>query len=682
MKVLKTDELDNIKIDNLYTFLSKTNNITNKININNNIIWNIIYLRKIFNKSIKSKRSRKEIIKFNYVITNNNEIICFFSLHFIRKDADIDIVDLSFIITENYYNTETIKLIQEEYNRLSQANSNLCILAVYIPINLIKAEKTIDNATEKNSNNIIENCEFQMAFMDNKTYQEENLVYYYINNDQDYKTDITRGNIIQLLMKQYGLNEIINPRSELRISRKLTQKSLSIHEYKVITKNIFDIKEIQDLPEYDYDYFNIYSVKFFSFISYLLQNKNPNIHDFIMKRFFSSLKFNKYIFNIYFALFNYIYKLGYINTIHDSIFDIKYLTNVNNQFIQQINNFYIEKILLKNNKKNLIITNSIDTIKYFNKFKIDIIRTKNLFNFNEDVDTIKKLNNNNIFITNNNREFKQILQKNNTKYNYIFIENNYPTLDMLLLNANILCKISYIITTILSALKHIHFGGSLYISMIIGNFNIPSIKKIFALIISLFESYNFENLGGSIRNYILFNNFKGLNNTNEKIINSLLNIFSDFEKNEFDFDDLYEILISNKFTYHINNDNLNELLKDNSITNLNNNNLQNNLKNKLINKTIPYDILKFPIINELNINTFIKKHRTKIINNYEKYQKIFIKSYEKNNNSTLNKKHFINMIIQYYIVLFQFVEKYNLIDDVNIDTIINLLQTKKQNNIE
>ena len=78
MKVIRTDDLDNSDVDKLYSFLMKTDNIINKSNVNN-IIWSVIYLRKIFNKSIKSQKSQKERIKYNYIITNNDEIICFFS---------------------------------------------------------------------------------------------------------------------------------------------------------------------------------------------------------------------------------------------------------------------------------------------------------------------------------------------------------------------------------------------------------------------------------------------------------------------------------------------------------------------------------------------------------------------------------------------------------------------------
>jgi hypothetical protein len=102
----------------------------------------------------------------------------------------------------------------------------------------------------------------------------------------------------------YNLDSIIQRREgTLQLSR-ITKKRTSAPEIKIITKDIYDIHEIQNLPEYDYDFFKMYSMKFLFIFEYLI-NINMSVHDFVMKRFFpGSLLYNENLYKIYVKIVN------------------------------------------------------------------------------------------------------------------------------------------------------------------------------------------------------------------------------------------------------------------------------------------------------------------------------------------------------------------------------------------
>jgi hypothetical protein len=643
MKLLKTDELDENELDKLYSFLMQSGNFINKFNINN-IIWSIIYLRKIFNKSYKSKKNNKERVKYNYIITNSDEIICFFTLHYIKKDNNISIADLTLILKNKEHLEKIFNIIQTEFQELSSIMSNINLLSIYIPNKELVLVQNISN-----------NIDFELGFLDNITYKEECNVYYnlYINDNlvSDKQHDkyhdkyhaYSKGQIIELLMNQYGVNTIVNPVKD--ISRKLTRKSIELPELKVITKNIFDIKEIQDLPEYDYDYNKVYSYRNYSFISYLINTKQPNIDEFIMNRYFKgSIKFNQNIYNLLKNIYTFINENINMQKFNDTLFNIDYLLKINNTFIYTINNLYYDKFIKKNNS-NLILCNTLDTIKYFSSFKIDMIRTKSNVNYKESIQEVKKLNNN-IIITNSNNELKNAMLKNNKKYSFILIENYYPNYDYLI-NNSLICKISTIVYSILNSLKYINKDGSILLSIYLNSLDIPIVHKTFNFILSLFENFNIEILVQN-RNYLLLKKFKGLNQYNEKIINTLLNIFNKFEKEELSTNDIYNLILSNKFTYKINNPN-----------NINKNNIQ---------KKIIYNIEGFPS----NITNKLKEIQTYINNYYNKIKQIEIDYLETDNKNIENS--YIKTIKKKYIKLLEFIDRNNLLVDENIPNIIKLLR--------
>jgi hypothetical protein len=644
MKIISCLDISNNLLDELYDFLMRKNNFNNKANLNN-ILWDVIYLRKIFNKSIKSRVSKNNRGKYNYILTNNNEILCFFSLHYIKKDNYISITDLTIIINKDSYDNKDyqiriINMIIDTFTKISENFTGLNILAIYIPNNLLELE-----------NNFRNNTKINFGFVDNMTYQDEYNVFFntYSNNLKDIKmNEYSKGQIIELLMNEYGVNTIVNPVRE--ISKKLTRKSMELPELKVITKNIFDIKEIQDLPEYDYDYIKVYSLKFYTFISYLLNVNKPNIDKFIMDRYFyGSLEFNKNIYNLYKTIFTFIYENINIQKIKNSLFNIDYLLKINNIFIINMSNLYFEQIYktYKNNK--LLICNFTNVIDHFTKYNIDIIKTKSLFNKNEESDRIFKRRNN-IMIANNNHELNNIFKINNKTYSFILIEIYYPSYDYLITNINLISKISYILYTILNSLKYIILGGDLFLSMNLGNFNIPSIKKTFDFILSLFNEYKCENIAYN-RNYILLKNFKGLKEIELIKINKLLKIFNGFENVEFKHDDIYNLILSNKFTYkYIHNSIKTNFIKTNQYK-------------------LPYDIKGLNPIKHERIIKFYKKYNKMI--NYN--NKIDIENNNIFDDKDIDSK-IIKRIKQNYIFLFKFINKKNLFENEDIQYMIKFLE--------
>ena len=64
LNLKSVDLLNNKEIDELFLFLLDKNNFRNKLDVNI-LFWDLIYLRKLINKSIKSKRSSKKNNTYN-----------------------------------------------------------------------------------------------------------------------------------------------------------------------------------------------------------------------------------------------------------------------------------------------------------------------------------------------------------------------------------------------------------------------------------------------------------------------------------------------------------------------------------------------------------------------------------------------------------------------------------------
>ena len=124
---------------------------------------------------------------------------------------------------------------------------------------------------------------------------------------------INTSDIISLLLNGYNLDRIIDDRKDIskvskvsKVSKsgRITKKSVPIPDIKIITKNIYDIEEIQNKPDYNNDFFKMYSLKYIFAFDYLI-NKNLTVNEYVMKRFFSSsLLFNDKIYKLLSKIIN------------------------------------------------------------------------------------------------------------------------------------------------------------------------------------------------------------------------------------------------------------------------------------------------------------------------------------------------------------------------------------------
>jgi hypothetical protein len=452
-------------------------------------------------------------------------------------------------------------------------------------------------------------------------------------------------------MNIYNLDStVIKPIENVSLPKsvKLTKKQISTQAIKIIMRDIYDIPEIQYLPEHNYDYFKMYSMKYMTVFLYAIERK-MSIHDYVMKRFSGSILFNEYIYKLYYNF----YKTSFENInvqmdeLKDKLLNINYIIKNNSNFILQTENMLTHNLIRKYNNP-LIITNSIDKMKYFIVYKNDIISIKQFANTTKRIDEIKNISNT-ILISNSFKEFQNIIESLNNKYDCIFIEINYINFDYILGNINLICKIQTIIFTILNGLLKLNNNGRLIVNLRHGYIKTPLFKKILTLLCRLFESNDFIGLDDIERIYFIFDNFKGFNNKiTLDLIKNIINIVKTYETREINQDHIFGLLSSNKFNYKINSD----FIKYD--------------KNKLFKKNdILYDINGLDIDYKLIENIIIK------YDNYYKKQ-ILINNYIKLFYN--NKEEITDLIKRKYIYFFQNIKKYNIINIENIDYLIKIFR--------
>ena len=296
LKAIPCEELNEKQIELLYKFLQDKDTIYNKDrSLSSSILWDVIYLRKIFSKSVYSRKSGKYRAKYNYVILEDDKIITFFTLHHISKKIDLNILELYFILNEsilensNFFN-ETKNLIIKEYENILNLIGYNTIMTLYIPSNNIKINELLFS-------------DFELAYVDKETFRDSYQIYYKVmlNSFFEDTKGITKSNIITKILEHYGLNIIFNPRVESRL--KLTRKSLHLDDIKIITKDIMEVKELQNLPEYDYDLNKMmFLIKLLmDYVNYNYKYLDNNLNNFAMKLYFPSniIIFNNKLFDIF-----------------------------------------------------------------------------------------------------------------------------------------------------------------------------------------------------------------------------------------------------------------------------------------------------------------------------------------------------------------------------------------------
>lgn len=612
----------------------------------NTLFWDVIYLRKLLHKSIRSRRSSKKNSLYNYVMLDNNDnIIACISYKYLLEVEHISLSlwDLTIIIKpEHYDDTLNIALIKNfrEHNDFQNAYEQ-AVLAVYIPIE------------NRKINSFFTDDMFAFGLEDSITYSEKYNIYYNFQLTLEStsiipKQNITTGNIISLLMDGYNLDSIIQRRTgTIQLSR-ITKKRTSAPEIKIITKDIYDIHEIQNLPEYDYDFFKMNSLKIL-FLKYV-SNMNMSAHDFVMKYLFGgSLLYNENLYKIFLKIVNTAVENINIKDIKDKILNIDYIINNDFFFVFEIENIFLYNLVKKYNNR-LIITNSLAKIKYFSIYKNDIISIKQFVNLKDSDNKLHNISDK-IMIANDYNTLTNILVKIKT-YDCILINSEYANFDFIA-PIHLICKTQNLIFTILNALLKLNKRGCLIIILRGGYLDTPIFKKIFTILCSLFYSNDYFGLDSLNRIFITFDNFKGLDYKNQKIIKSLIEQLKDYENSDINQNDIIGLLLSNKFNYQINHSDIDI-----------------NIKNYNLNSKVLFDIEGLYINNKLisNIMDKYNLHRNKqqfINNQLSNFYKI----------KTLTNTDKIKIIKLQYIYLFENIKKYNIIDIENINYLIKIFKS-------
>lgn len=663
IKSMKTIEtLNNAKIDELFLFLLDKNNFKNKMDVNT-VFWDLIYLRKLLHKSIKSRRSSKKQLTRNIVLLDDNTIIGCVSYKYL---LDIDhlalaLWDLTIIIKPEYYNVSLNALLIKyfrENNDIQNVSAN-SILAVYMPVNnhkintIFHNELSIDTSTNTD-------C-FVFGIEDNITYQDKYNIYYNFQSSEKINanaaissrqiittiTTITTSCIISLLLNGYNLDNLIQRQTDIsRISR-LTKKRMSVPEIKIITKNLYDIKEIQNLPEYQYDFFKIYSFKYTFIFEYLI-NRNMSHNDFIMKRFFSgSLLYNENLYKIYSKILNTAIDNIRLDNLKDKILNINYVIKNNFFFVYEIENALLYNLIGKYHNR-LIISNNYSNIKYFSIYKNNIISIKQFSNSKERDNEINKISDK-IIISRDFNNLQNILAQK-AKYDCILIDILYANFDYILGNINLICKAQTIIFTVCNALLRLNKQGNIVINLREGYIDTPIFKKLLTILCGLFKTNDFIGLYSINRICITFNKFIGLDDKNKKIIESLITESKKYENTEINQNDMIQLLVSNKFNY------------------------QMNAPEQTLQPVKPmhilYDIdgisIKEKIIKNIMDKYYLHLKQQRHINAQ-------IRNFYIETNSNFKDSGKIIRLI--YLYIFENIKKYNIIDIESIDNLIKIFKT-------
>ena len=370
-KLINSIKLDSNQIIDIYNYYYKNNNLNdiviNMIKLNNNIKLlknNVLY---IFYKKIFINKFIEDDNLIYYLISNNYELNVD---RFIKLYNDIDLNIEKFKTKDNYY----IHYLRN-FNIIDKIYSLKFLNKLYPKLDLNLFVYLYHNILLKNNINI--NSKVELI---NFYHKNNNLVYNYedFNNKYDIDLDFIK-NIYDLHDKKDIIKYVIN--GNLYINE-IDFKEKEEFNINLLLKNNNNIKN-----NYDMIRFIINNEK-----DYKLRNDNVIDYDFVRKYYdYQNLSNNEIDVIFYYdnTLINNIDK--FIN-IKDLNFNLIRLINYKLENFS--NNEIIDKIIL--NKEKYLLN-----YKYFTHFYINLLEEKkkyfsnNLSNYNEYIDLIKKIDNNN-----------------------------------------------------------------------------------------------------------------------------------------------------------------------------------------------------------------------------------------------------------------------------------------------
>jgi len=163
-------DLNRLQIKEFYKFVSSSNMGKE---IDNSILWELLNLRQMISKKIrvsskdlmdaKDKKDANEeeedsIVRLDYVIMNNQDIIGYLSLRNTRKYL---LLELIFYVLEEHLNIKTIEIIEKE---LEKIKTKYYKSKIQIKINLPESRTKLINLLKEGS-------KFHLDKIDKKTYK-------------------------------------------------------------------------------------------------------------------------------------------------------------------------------------------------------------------------------------------------------------------------------------------------------------------------------------------------------------------------------------------------------------------------------------------------------------------------------------------------------------------------------
>lgn len=159
-------DLSRIEIKNFYEFVSNSN--MNK-EIDNSILWELLYLRQLLSKKYSKKISSTEHdnkMRLDYVIYNtNNDTIGYFCIRKINKTSKNN-YELILFINEKNLDSSTINELEKELINIKNK--------YYLQTTIFTLSVNSEN---KKMIDILEKSNFKLVNIDNKTYIIPHKIY-------------------------------------------------------------------------------------------------------------------------------------------------------------------------------------------------------------------------------------------------------------------------------------------------------------------------------------------------------------------------------------------------------------------------------------------------------------------------------------------------------------------------
>jgi len=158
-------DLSRLEIKNFYDLVSKSD--MNK-EIDNSILWELLYLRQIMSEKDSKKLSSVELnnkMRLDYVIYNDNDAIGYFCVRRITNKVKIK-YELILFINEANLDSSIINRLEKELINIKNK--------YYLPTTIFNLSVSSNNIK---MTDILDKSSFKLIYIDNKTYNIAHKIY-------------------------------------------------------------------------------------------------------------------------------------------------------------------------------------------------------------------------------------------------------------------------------------------------------------------------------------------------------------------------------------------------------------------------------------------------------------------------------------------------------------------------